>query len=391
MSEEWGSDAESGQSSPESGPQFDIEAFAEWMETQADASGMSQQDLADELISSYWLFKELMNAVEQSESDKISAVGSPAPESTTGQNQEIEDSPDEDTDQVGELVKEMMEVLGDMSQKEGNQGEQEPTRQKNEVTREAPVKTDQPGDNILLAVLDHYRQILTDLEEVKSERDRYSEDISDFLTHLDDRLSECEERIEKSDEIADLEEATVKHTQEIDAVRDRVHEVEQEIDQISSSQETIENRIEEEFDTIEAVFNRFLRDISGLETHLEELTEEHRNDVQSIRNQSKKHHQLSELKREALRLGIKEGRCEECGEGVNISLLEAPNCPGCDRMFTGISKNKWIPFKSPVLETRPTQMDPVNTSTESESNVTQLLDSGNTEDDWSDDNQDRDF
>jgi chromosome segregation ATPase len=196
-------------------------------------------------------------------------------------------------------------------------------------------------------------ELTSDYEPPGYNQDGNPEETLTYIWLLDERLSECEKVIGKSDDVSGRSESTIKNIQGIDAVQERVRRLEENTEELTSSQEDIKNRIEKEFDTIEDVFKRFLRDIENLETRINQLAENQQNNMQ--------------LKREALRIGVKEGHCEECDEEINISQLVNSACPNCRKVFTGISKNSWIPFKSPVLETRPEQADPADTSPEEQS------------------------
>lgn len=211
-------------------------------------------------------------------------------------------------------------------------------------------------------------------EEVKSNQNNHSEDISAHIADLDDRLSECEDRVKKTDEIAELKQTTDYYRHQIDTIRDRVRNVEEETEQIRSSQEATEKKLAKELDTIEAVFDRLFENIESLETQFDELVKEYRNDIQSIQREIDEQDRLTKLKREALRLGIKQGKCEACGEVIHILQLESSDCPNCEGVFTDISGSTWIPFKSPVVETKPPQVDIVNTTSESGSTPSRLLD-----------------
>jgi len=389
--------------------EFDIDAFAQWIKVHAEANGMSQQDLADELVSSYWLFKELNEAVisgsgniagvlsssleltlgQSSTSEEISSAGdfqqtvASETEDNSGEGREPKNETDRDIESATELTPSII-----VNKKQENP-ELELSDEENRGSIEKSPETSQSMDETFIHLLYQFKQLLTNLEEIKSEQNEFSDDVLDCLIELNDRLEEHEEQLDRTIKISDLEETTVQNMQEIDATRDQMKTIEQEVQQLRSSQEEVDSWIENEFDTIQAVFDRFLEDIDELRMNLDGLREAYRNDMQRIQERANKQDQLSKLKQEAVRLGEEEGCCDACDELVDLSVLATPHCPSCDRVFTDIQKSGWIPFTSPVLETEPIQVGSMENTREGKSDLSEFQDASDREENRSENNKDK--
>lgn len=195
------------------------------------------------------------------------------------------------------------------------------------------------------------------VQEVAAEAAR--EAVSGERVASTDRLSDIETRLDALE--ADLDE-------KIDDVRGRVIEVKRETD--------AKARADHDHDAIEAV-GRQLADLqdevaalagtvadleSGsaparlddVEEDLAEMEDRLRTvawivrDLREAQEANTGDAGLSELKREAAAADVARAKCENCGEGVDISLLTEPACPHCEATVSRVEPSSGF-FSKPTL------------------------------------------
>jgi rubrerythrin len=169
---------------------------------------------------------------------------------------------------------------------------------------------------------------------------------------------------------ARIDEVEADFQANLDDVRDRVVQVKREADQKAP-----EDHTHEVFDTIDGLAEEVAQlesDLESLRGQQQETADEHAADiddlsgrldtledrlqtvawaVSDLRDAYESGHGMAaveRIKRAAAKADIERATCENCGNGVTISLLTDPKCPHCDATVSDIQPaSGW--FSSPKL------------------------------------------
>lgn len=187
--------------------------------------------------------------------------------------------------------------------------------------------------------------------------DRIDDRIGDHLDdHLDDRTDGATGATrELVDRVESLESA---FDEKLEDVRGRVIQVKKEADAKASAEHS--HGEFEEFDRLQERVDALESALSRLETESEETTRAHDDRVDehderleelderlrtvgwAVRDLREAQHSdsgvevVERIKRAAARADVERARCENCGEGVALSLLTAPQCPHCEAAVTNV-------------------------------------------------------
>jgi myosin heavy subunit len=299
------------QPSKDDSVEFDIDGFCQWVERTAEANGVSQDALIEELMSSYWIFDEITKVVEEADSDTAGI-----PPDNQAYIDDLVDSGDDEVQLEGATEPEEASSL----------------------------------DTTVSTLLKQVTKLSTELKELRTQHTQQMQEVSSCLTALDERLTAYEQRLDDV-ESGSLPEVSIENQDEIENFQERIEETEEQLTKIRMTQSELETRLETEFDNIERVFERIFTETDRLESDLDELKELYRNEVEQLQEQQAERQELVELRKEANRLNSTRGKCQKCGEIVVLSLLDTPTCPYCDHVFEDIVDNSWLPFGEPTLIT----------------------------------------
>ena len=315
----------SNDSSPVGGAHgFDSEALEEWVSETARQKGVSKQELLDEILSSYWVLEELSGVVTDSEvaNEPRHGEGQPTVEaderSTAGGPADDQSSTAEFTELKAEL--------------QGLRGAIE------ELSREqTDADTDETGGEELSALEGQLDDLSTAVVDRQHETDDTLDRLADRLDTVDERLSAAERRLSEGMSLSELEAA---------------------IERTEADHAELERRLESEFDSIEQVLQHLLDTTDNIEYRLGAVSDARQEALAPMREQFAVQEELADLKQEAIRHGVETADCDNCGQTIDLGLLEAPECPSCERRFTGITKGGWLPFSNDKLQTTDRPIEP---------------------------------
>lgn len=198
-----------------------------------------------------------------------------------------------------------------------------------------PVTRDEFEER-LDAVETGHRDLLEDVRDrvvqVKRETDGKApvdhdhEDLRGDLAGLDDGLADL------VDEVDDLQSTLDDHSEALHQVR---------------------TNVDDGFDNFEAILEYLVEatdDLSERVDRLARATLEGRERVRDLAGAARERERADGLKRDAALEGITSADCGECGHGVRIALLTAPECPYCGAGFADIEPKQGF-LGSPTLTT----------------------------------------
>lgn len=316
----------SNDSSPVGGAHgFDSEALEEWVAETASQKGVSKQDLLDEILSSYWVLEELSGVVTDSEvtTEPRHAEGGPTVES------DDRTAPGGEPAAAGSSTAEFSELKAEL---QGLRGAIE------ELSGEQPdTDADETGGEGLSVLEGQLDDLSSAVVDRQTETDDTIERLDDRLDSVDERLSAVERQLTEGMSLSELEAA---------------------LERTEADHAELERRLESEFDSIEQVLQHLLDTTDNIEYRLGAVSDARQEALAPIREQYAQQEELADLKQEAIRHGIEAADCDNCGQTIDLGLLEAPECPSCERRFTGITKGGWLPFSNDKLQTTDRPIEP---------------------------------
>ncbi|WP_253737963.1 hypothetical protein [Halohasta salina] len=317
----------SNDSSPVGGAHgFDSEALEEWVAETARQKGVSKQELLDEILSSYWVLEELSGVVTDSEvaNEPRHGEGQPGMESgdRTAAGGGAADDDRSSTAEFSELKTELQGLRGAIEELSGDQRD---------------TDADEAGNEELSALEGQLDDLSSAVVDRQTETDDTIDRLDNRLEAVDERLSTVERRLSEGMSLSELK-AAVERTE--------------------ADHAELERRLESEFDSIEQVLQHLLDTTDNIEYRLGAVSDARQEALAPIREQFAKQEELADLKQEAIRHGVEAADCDNCGQTIDLGLLEAPECPSCEQRFTGITKGGWLPFSNDKLQTTDRPIEP---------------------------------
>ncbi|ERH06245.1 MAG: hypothetical protein J07HN4v3_01857 [Halonotius sp. J07HN4] len=350
-------------------PAVDTDALGAWVAETAAKKDVSERELLDEILSSYWVLEELSDVVVNGETDPESG-DHPATrresytEPVRGAAADRGRHPPDSREQPS---------VEEQDADRASPSDQEPSAEMPPTDEESPADEKLPTDEESTADTAELSEIEQELAKLRSVIDELATEGSlptpEGATADDDSQSAPDTAATtETDEFAELTAAVTESEpdnsgviteldNELVEIREQLSELEADLsEQItaeSEAREELEAWIETEFDNVEDVLEHLLSTTDNLEYRLGSATDSHRERFEPLEAAQTEREQLRELKNEAIEKGVTTGECDNCGESIDLSLLPAPHCPECDQRLTGITDSSWWPFDSATLRTAP--------------------------------------
>lgn len=184
--------------------------------------------------------------------------------------------------------------------------------------------------------------------------DRLNEATSAVQKQLQSRIDTVEEEFDTK--ITDARERVIQVKKETDskAPKDHSHDQFHQIDELTEQVERLQEDLSELREEYDETVPDAADSIEHHTSHLEEIEERLQtvawvvSDLREARESSGGLEAVERIKRAAARADIERAKCENCGDGVNISLMTDPKCPHCDATVTNVEPaSGW--FSDPQL------------------------------------------
>ncbi len=327
------------------------ESFEQWLDQAAESKGVSKQEMMNQMLSSYWILDELtglVNEAETIEGDSQSGgsqrTGSPTESGGTDPATEPEPAANPNSgDSMEETIREIHAAIRELLESQSAVGDRQ-----SEDASEAILQPSSFDGGVVSVVSDLQRQVgkfESKVKDTKADQKTQFERLSGELQLVLDRVNELERNQDRFVEEEELEDLV------------NVQEVRKELESLRTADEELEERVDREFDSVETLLSRVLDAIDGIDSDLEAATESYQSELEPLQQRQMDQERLEEIKSDAIRRDVRRGACENCGQGVDLALLEAPSCPSCSAEFEGIGEDGWNPFRSPTLQTESPPVD----------------------------------
>jgi uncharacterized coiled-coil DUF342 family protein len=299
-------------------------------------------------LSSYWVLEELSGVVSDSEVTNNSPhADEQPPVESAGDHKREAVNQGTDLSQTASSTAEFSELKTELQGlrtaiEELSQDQHEETQQ-DDATEDGFSALEGQLDDLSSAVV-----------ERQTETDETVEELVERIESLNERLAGIESRLNEGLSLAELEAAVQQNSTDY-------AELQATVEQNSADHTELEQQLESEFDSIEQVLQHLLDTTDNIEYRLGAVSESRQEALRPIRERNAQQDALTKLKQEALRHGISKSVCGNCDQKIDLGLLEVPECPSCERRFTGISKGDWdwLPISTSTINTtdRPQQFD----------------------------------
>ena len=368
-------------------PTVDTDALGAWVAETAAKKDVSERELLDEILSSYWVLEELSDVVLTGETDpdngdrpatRRDAYTEPTRAAATGRDRYPTDSQeqppaDEESRAAAESSGDESPSTASTTDKKSTPDEALTADENPETESESSTEAGSADEDVELSEIEQeLGKLRTVIDELATEGSlptpetataAGSEQPAPDTATTTDTDEEADEFAELTSAVTEPEPNSRGVVAELDnelvEIRERLSELETDLTgrvaEESDAREELEAWIETEFDNIEDVLEHLLSTTDNLEYRLGSAIESHREQLEPLEAAQAERDQLRELKNEAIETGVTTGECDSCGETVDLSLLPAPRCPSCDQRFTGVTDSSWWPFDSATLQTATTR------------------------------------
>lgn len=282
------------------------DSVLEWLDEIAEAEGLSREAAIQYLISSYWRLEEVVDLLDTGDSRSGSVVESepseplPAPSEINGLHERFDTLLD-DIRARDERADERVDVHTALAELGERLEHLEAALEGDSVGQDEPVE-----------------DWADELPESHSRLDSLAGDV----TAVEDRMDA-------------LAESTVT-ADELDAIIEQTRGFQ---DSITRKHDSLRDRVVTEFDHIRTVLEHLVETTAANERRADRLAAELR---QELRGYLADRETLATITRRANRQGIAAATCEHCGTDVDLSLLQSPDCPNCERAFTDLETTRGL-------------------------------------------------
>lgn len=342
----------------------DLDTFLDWVNQTAENEGTSPDTVIQQLMSTYWILKELTETLEESPYEHL--IGQ---DTDVDEDREIPESARDERAARGDSANEIADIVKAIAEMNNQPRSVEPEPASGTIDpglidvieaiqQQSPPPASPDRSNVHLAsqlerVRERVSSLSRDIEDVDGRIDGVHERIERDVGGITDRVESVESTAagldDRIDEIAERNKAELANLAE--SVDELETTVEQKVDH--EAIDSLESLADREFDAIERAFKQLLGSLDDTESELGSAIQSNAEDLERLRKHHEEQQRLGKLKHEAMRRKIDEAVCENCSQSIEFGLLSSPYCPNCDRTLSSIESGGWNPFKSARVTTKP--------------------------------------
>jgi len=304
----------------------------DWLDEQAAELGVDREQLLVQVIGAYRTTAEFDDHLDDAVDEQVAdAVDDTLPDAI---DDHLDDALGEhlDDETIEELASAVEEALA------SNLHEQI------EATVQS-ILAETLEDQLASAVQENAEPLVTE---------RVTEATNAVQRQLGDRIDGVEEEFQAK--LEDVRERVIQVKKETDAKApaDHTHEALEGVADLEQQVATLETELSELRSEVDALVPEHDEQIDGLDARLGEL-EDRLQTVAWVVSDLREAHEsgngleaVERIKRAAAKADIDRAKCENCGNGVTLSLLTDPACPHCDATVTNVEADPgW--FRKPKL------------------------------------------
>lgn len=400
-------------------PTVDSEALGSWVAETAAEKGISERELLDEILSSYWVLEELSDVIVDPDGDGPPREGRPpgriergeAEESPERELQQADGGDSETDDEADTLelsgieqeLEKLRTVIDELSEEGSLPSPEEAGSEESQPTNQQP----QSDAHSYQQPSGHSQQPSTQPQQQPNSQQQpngqpnqgpHSQSTTQSQPQQPSQQSQPQQPTQSQQPNTSPQQPTPQQQQpgnqsqstdlddgfdeftsaavgeswdessgaideldaELDEVRHRISELETAVDEQLSGEATdlddLEAWIQNEFDNIEDVLEHLLSKTDNLEYRIGSAVDSQREQIGPLQEAHAEQEDLTALKTEAIQKDIDTAACADCDESVDLGVLPTPYCPNCEQKLTGVEAGQgWNPFDEPTLRTAPSR------------------------------------
>jgi len=274
----------------------EAEAVEEWLSNVASSEGISEGEVLDRMLSSYWILNELTGLMEETSEPAERFDRFPNVDASTGRESNLGDG-----DDVGDadLDLDRLSVLL-------------PLLERADLGR--PERDDRGGDAT---------------RYVESEIDRLHDDVDRLTTRIDNLLERG-----RPNAAPDADGGT-----DVSALEDRLETAADRLGDLEDRQRSERERIDRNFGNVEDVLRYLVDRVEVFDDRIDDLTDS----LTVSGSEEDGDDRLARISRSAMEHSVTKASCGGCGATLDLALLTRAECPNCGRRLADLSvERRWF-------------------------------------------------
>jgi chromosome segregation ATPase len=345
-------------------PEINADALERWVANMADEKAVSEQELLDEVLSSYWVLEELADIIVSHSSEDVELerhddlTAERTDQNTTDQRNPNQNQPPTDRQNTPNQNQPPTDRRNNAS---GNNSS-DVSSLKHELTElrtaiedisdNAPPDNTRPDNTRDQSTVSDLDDLLAEINSLRSTTTNQSTEAS-RLAAIDNQIDQQSARSTRNDNterLKELESRIQELEEEVsETLTDTISELEQRISNSEELGSDFQSEINAEFEEIENVLDHLLEATNDIDNRLESVSQTHQAEIEQLQEYRSTQNELETVKSDAIKHGVGSASCGSCSQTIDLSLLETPFCPACDARFSDITPGSWIPFDSAIL------------------------------------------
>jgi DNA repair exonuclease SbcCD ATPase subunit len=174
------------------------------------------------------------------------------------------------------------------------------------------------------------------LDELESETDDRIEDVRDRVVQV---LKTAKGKADPDHDHPELAAAVDGIEAELEELSASVSELDRAVDDTEGELDALAERVDGGFENYETILTSLtdrLDEVDGKLDTLAGAVVDLRKRAVDLESAEARRTAVEEIQAEAHTHGVRKGDCESCGRGIELGLLTAPRCPGCQQPLTGV-------------------------------------------------------
>jgi hypothetical protein len=199
--------------------------------------------------------------------------------------------------------------------------------------------------------------VTDDVEDIVNER--VTDEIAEVRDAIQRRFGNRIDSVESefTEKIEDVRERIIQVKKETDrkAPQDHTHEQFETLGEVTTELETVETELDELREGFDSVRSEHEQRTAEIDETLETVQERLQtvawvvSDLYEAQEARGEIDAVDRIKRAAAKADVDRAKCENCGEGVSISLLTDPECPHCEATVSNVEPASGF-FAKPTLQ-----------------------------------------
>lgn len=174
------------------------------------------------------------------------------------------------------------------------------------------------------------------LDELESETDDRIEDVRERVVQV---LKTAKDKADPDHDHPELETTVEEVDDELGTLSISVSELDTAVGDVEGELDALSEQVDGGFENYETVLTSLTDRVDDLDGKLDTLAGavvDLRKRAVELESAEARRSAVEEIQAEAHSHGVRKGDCESCGRTIELGLLTAPRCPGCQQPLVGV-------------------------------------------------------